>query len=264
MVGKRRKPNVKIIFPSTLTSFSMVFGFIAILLAANDQIVKACYIMMLSILMDGLDGKVARMTNTASEFGIQYDSLSDLVAFGVTPCFIYARYFLHDQGFDKLFYLLPMMFLVCGAIRLARFNITASIYGKTHFTGLPIPAAAFMVAMWPPFLNWVPSSEFLAGLGMTERLTRENLFQFSMGLMIVLSWSMISTIKFDTPGGFWFRKFKTKSLNYLVIIAFLALIPMFHFSFFCVAISAYYLTSMFGRALYDRIRKTEETTAIIE
>ncbi|CAM2008326.1 CDP-diacylglycerol--serine O-phosphatidyltransferase [Acanthopleuribacter pedis] len=258
MVGKyRRRRNVKIIFPSTITSFAMVFGFISIMLAANGDFVKASYMLMLSMVMDGLDGKVARMTNTASEFGIQYDSLSDLIAFGLAPAFIYARFVVHAQGIDRMYYLLPMMFMVCGAIRLARFNITASIYGKTHFTGLPIPAASFALILWPPLLNWAPQSEILTSLGVVEHLTLQNLFPYSIGLIVLLSWSMISTLKFDTPGGFWFHKFPKKWMNWAVIAAFLSLNIWFHFSFFCLAIATYYLLFMYARAFYERVIKQQ-------
>lgn len=253
---KRKKRNVKIIFPSTITTFSMVFGFIAILLATNNQIVEAAYLLMVSILMDGLDGKVARMTNTASEFGIQYDSLADLVAFGVTPCVIYSRFYLYQRVTDQVYYLLPIMFLVCGAIRLARFNVTASIYGKSFFTGLPIPAAAFMVAVGPIFYQWVHQSPIFVESGWVAYFNRESFFRISIGLIIALSLSMISTMRYDTPANFWLRKFKYKPLNFIVLALFLALI-FIHFAVFAVMISLYYLLSMYARALFEAIRKTE-------
>ena len=262
MAANRQKRNVKLIFPSTITTFSMVLGLFAILWAADNRIVQACYLLMIAIIMDGLDGKVARMTNTASEFGIQYDSLSDLVAFGVAPSVIFTRYFLYKQA-DQVYYLLPIMFLICGAIRLARFNVTASIYGKTHFTGLPIPAAAFMVAIWPPFLVWAARSTLVKGMGLTEVLAKENVFEFCVGLVIALSWSMISTIKFDTPTGFWLRKFRYKPLNYAVILAFFTLI-FIHFTVFFLAISAYYLLMMYGRVVFDKIRRTEDLPRLAE
>ena len=260
---KRKKRNVKIIFPSTITTFAMIFGFVSILLATNGQILKACYLIMIAMIMDGLDGKVARFTNTASEFGIQYDSLSDLVAFGVAPCVVYSRFYLHQQVTDQVYYLLPIMFLVCGAIRLARFNVTASIYGKSYFTGLPIPAAAFTVASWPIFFSWASTSPTIEKLGLREYLMEDNLFEFSIIMIIALSLSMISTWRFDTPEGFWFRKFRYKPLNYLVIIAVVSL-NLIHLAIFTMAMWVYYLTSMYARILYDRIRKTELQAATVD
>ena len=260
---ERKKRNVKIIFPSTITTFSMTFGFIAILLATNGKIINASYMIMISMLMDGLDGKVARYTNTASEFGIQYDSLSDLVAFGVAPCVVYSRFYLHEQVSDSVFYLLPIMFMVCGAIRLARFNVTASIYGKKHFTGLPIPAAAFMVVSTPLFYQWAGTLDYFRDWYPGLFLSKELLFRLSIVLIIALSLSMISTMRFDTPGTFWLGKFKYRPANYLVMAAFLAL-NLIDFSVFAMGISVYYLLSMYGRALYYRIHKSEELTFLEE
>ena len=263
MIMKRNKNrNVKIIFPSTITTFAMIFGFIAILLANNHQFIKAAYMVMIAILMDGLDGKVARFTNTASEFGIQYDSLSDLVAFGVAPCVIYARFYLHEQVNDQVYYLLPIMFLVCGAIRLARFNVTASIYGKTHFTGLPIPAAAFMVVSGPLFFDWANRYPLFEDWGYSPAISKENMFQISIVVLIALSLSMISTLKFDTPGGFWLRKFKYKPLNYVVLLLCLS-INLISFALFAVVISLYYLLAMYSRSFYEKVRKTENVVPAV-
>lgn len=258
MKKRRHKRNVKIVFPSTITSFAMIFGFIAILLASTGQFSKACYMVLISQLMDGLDGKVARFTNTASEFGIQYDSLSDLVAFGVAPCVIYSHFYLHQQVTDSLFYLLPIMFLTCGAIRLARFNVTASIYGKTHFTGLPIPAAAFALVMGPLFYEWSNNADSLIyKLGWAHHFTKENFFQASVVMIVILSLSMISTIKFDTPGTFWIRKFPVKWINFVVLGAFFSIWIFEAFAMFGVAITFYYLISMYGRAIYYRVRRID-------
>ena len=256
--NKRKKRNVKIIFPSTITTFAMVFGFIGILLATSgvEKFTTAGYMVMIAIIMDGLDGKVARFTNTASEFGIQFDSLSDLVAFGVAPCVIYFHFYLHQQVTDQVYYLLPVMYLICGAIRLARFNVTASIYGKSYFTGLPIPAAAFMVVTGPIFYEWCTTVEVFKTWGWDQYLTKANFFQASIVVIIALSISMISTLRFDTPAGFWFRKFKYKPLNYVVLIFFLSL-NFISFAFFALSISLYYLLSMYLRALYHKIRHTE-------
>ncbi len=260
---ERKKRNVKIIFPSTITSFAMTFGFIAILLATNGRIIYASYLIMVALVMDGLDGKVARFTNTASEFGIQYDSLSDVVAFGVAPCVVYSRFYLHEQVSDSVFYLLPIMFMVCGAIRLARFNVTASIYGKSHFTGLPIPAAAFIVVTGPLFYQWAGTQDYFRDWGLNLYLSKESMFRFSILIIIALSLSMISTVRFDTPGTFWLGKFKYRPANYLVIAAFLAL-NFIDFAVFAMGISLYYLLSMYLRALYYRIHKSEELTLLEE
>ena len=258
MKNKQHRP-IKIIFPSTITTFAMIFGYLAIIVATtSDNYTRAGYLVMFALIMDGLDGKVARITNTASEFGIQYDSLSDLVAFGIAPAVIYYMFYLHEQVTDQVYYLLPIMYLVCGAIRLARFNVTASIYGKAFFQGLPIPAAAFMTVSLPMFFVWSQDYAPFKEFGWDVYLTKENMFQASIIVAIVLSISMISTMRFDTPVNFWLRKFKSKPLNYLIVVAFLSLWPLVSFPFFAVAFSYYYLCFMYGRALYYKVRKHHE------
>jgi CDP-diacylglycerol--serine O-phosphatidyltransferase len=254
MKVRRRKRNVKIIFPSTITTFSMVFGFIAIITSSYGEFNRACYLVMIAIIMDGLDGKIARITNTATEFGIQYDSLSDLVAFGVAPAVIYFNFYLHQQVTDQVYYLLPVMFMVCGAIRLARFNVTATVYSKAYFTGLPIPAAAFMVAVQPLFFDWATNDPMLQDWGLAPLFSKLNFFHTSVVLMVILSLTMISTLKFDTPVHFWFHKYRPKSLNYVVIFGFLALI-LVDFAVFAAGIGCYYLLVMFGREFYHKIRR---------
>ena len=263
MVGKQTNRNVKIIFPSMITTFAMTFGFISILLATDGRIVYASYMIMIALVMDGLDGKVARFTNTASEFGIQYDSLSDLVAFGVAPCVVYSRFYLYQQVTDTVYYLLPIMYLTCGAIRLARFNITASIYGKDHFTGCPIPVAAFAVVCGPIFHNWASTYNFFEGYWISGYFSSETYFRVSIIILVALSLSMISTMKFDTPGTFWLKKFKLKPLNYVVLGLFLSL-NFIHFAVFAVGITTYYLTLMYGRALLYKIYKIHKTDEIGE
>ncbi|MDJ0840259.1 MAG: CDP-diacylglycerol--serine O-phosphatidyltransferase [Acidobacteriota bacterium] len=258
MKYKRKRP-IKIIFPSTITTFSMIFGYLAIIVATtSENYTRAGYLVMFSIIMDGLDGKVARITNTASDFGIQYDSLSDLVAFGVAPAVIYYMFFLHGQVTDQVYYLLPMMYLVCGAIRLARFNVTASIYGKNFFQGLPIPAAAFMSVSLPIFFVWARDYAPFQSWGWDTYLTKENIFQASIFVTIMLSLSMISTVRFDTPVNFWFRKYRFKPLNYLIVVAFFSLWPLIGFPVFCLSMCLYYLTVMYGRILVHKVRKHHE------
>lgn len=255
MNKRRRKRNVKIVFPSTITTFCMVFGFIGMLLASEGQFYKACVMIMLAMIMDGLDGKVARATNTASEFGIQYDSLSDLIAFGAAPAFIFFRYYLLQHKTDQIYYLLPIMYLVCGAVRLARFNVTASIYGKTHFTGLPIPAAAFMMSAVTIFYEFALNSTWVAEWGLESYFTRTAYLQFVVAVVITLSVAMISSWKFDTPAGFWFHRFKPKWVNFAVFGAFLSINLWATFEIFAMSISFYYILSMIGRAIWTGIKK---------
>lgn len=113
---------------------------------------------LFSALMDGLDGKVARLTNTASEFGVQYDSLADLVAFGVSPAFMMYQYAL--QQYSRVGIAVCFLFTVCAALRLARFNVSTATSDKRFFTGLPTPAAGCTLALLMLFLPFLP--QFIA------------------------------------------------------------------------------------------------------
>ena len=128
------------ILPNLFTTASLFTGFLAMLLAVQGNIEGSALAILFSALMDGLDGKVARLTNTASEFGIQYDSLADLVAFGVAPAFTSWMWVLEGT-----------------ALRLARFNVCVTTVSKKFFVGLPCPAAGCAVAMFILFSSYLPS-----------------------------------------------------------------------------------------------------------
>jgi len=130
------------ILPNLFTTASLFAGFWGMLEATKgtpEGFTFCALAILFSALMDGLDGKVARLTNTSSEFGVQYDSLADLVAFGVAPGFMMYQYALHN--FKMWGVAVAFLFMVCSALRLARFNTTATTADKRFFTGLPTPAA---------------------------------------------------------------------------------------------------------------------------
>jgi len=146
------------ILPNLLTTASLFSGFLGMLWALDGDFDGAAMAILFAALMDGLDGKVARLTNTASEFGVQYDSLSDLAAFGIAPALILWQWHLHVFG--RLGIAVAFMFAACGALRLARFNVSANqaTAGKKFFTGLPIPAAGCTVATFILFQDCIPPS----------------------------------------------------------------------------------------------------------
>ncbi|MFA6757113.1 MAG: CDP-diacylglycerol--serine O-phosphatidyltransferase, partial [Sulfurospirillaceae bacterium] len=107
---------------------------------------KAAIYIILSLFFDGLDGRIARMTKTTSKFGAEFDSLSDIVAFGVAPAMLF--YFSIGHQYGRFGALLAALYVVFGAIRLARFNVTTSTGEPSVFIGVPIPTAAVITAMW--------------------------------------------------------------------------------------------------------------------
>lgn len=132
------------ILPNLLTTGSLFAGFYSMVASLNGNFDTAALWIFLSAVFDGLDGKVARMTGTTSKFGVEYDSLADLVAFGVTPGLMVYAWAL--RPFGRLGWLAAFLFVACGALRLARFNVQVNTVESKRFVGLPIPAAASMVA----------------------------------------------------------------------------------------------------------------------
>ncbi|WP_206812277.1 CDP-diacylglycerol--serine O-phosphatidyltransferase [Paradesulfitobacterium ferrireducens] len=145
-----RALNTRMI-PSIFTLANLVFGFLSLVWTVDGKFKLAAGMVLLSVLMDSLDGKVARKLAVSSDFGKELDSLSDLVSFGVAPALLTYRLFLQDFGVWGL--LIAIVFPVCGAIRLARFNI---LNISTHFLGVPITFAGGFTALLVLFHGTVP------------------------------------------------------------------------------------------------------------
>lgn len=133
------------VLPNLLTTGNLFFGFFSIIKSMQGDFAWASAAILLASIFDILDGRVARLTHGSSEFGVQYDSLCDLVSFGAAPAFLMYQRALNDLG--RFGWSMCFIFLACGALRLARFNVQSYI-GKTNddFTGLPIPMAAGVIA----------------------------------------------------------------------------------------------------------------------
>ncbi len=128
------------ILPNLFTSANLFCGFFAIIHAIDGKFETAAWAILIAIVFDTLDGKIARATNTSSKFGIEYDSLADLVSFGLAPGLMIYLWAL--KPFGRLGWLAAFLFVVCGALRLARFNSQQGLSCGNYFTGLPIPAGA--------------------------------------------------------------------------------------------------------------------------
>jgi len=144
--GKKRRKMKKGVYllPNLITSASLFGGFYAIVASLDGQFEKAAIAILVSGVLDCLDGRVARLTGTSSKFGVEYDSLSDLVAFGLAPGILIFTWAL--RPFGRYGWLAAFLYVVCGALRLARFNVQITTIESKRFNGLPIPAAAFLVA----------------------------------------------------------------------------------------------------------------------
>jgi CDP-diacylglycerol---serine O-phosphatidyltransferase len=132
------------LLPSVLTTFGMFAGFYSIISSINGEFTIAAISIMIAMMWDTLDGRVARLTNTQSAFGAEYDSLADLVSFGLAPALLVYEWSLYELG--RFGWLAAFVYLACAALRLARFNTQVGIADKRFFQGLPSPAAAGVIA----------------------------------------------------------------------------------------------------------------------
>ena len=146
MTGKASRRSIYLL-PNLLTSASLFSGFYAMIAAIKGDYQAAAVAVLISFVLDGLDGRVARLTHTTSRFGMEYDSLADLVAFGVAPAILAFMWGLHDYG--RLGWLAAFLYVATTALRLARFNVlslSSNSGAKNYFLGLPCPSAAAAVA----------------------------------------------------------------------------------------------------------------------
>ena len=153
--GKRRRGIY--LLPNLFTTAALFSGFYAIVAAMHSHFESAAIAVFVAMVLDGIDGRVARLTNTQTDFGAEYDSLADMASFGLAPALVVYEWALSDLG--KLGWLAAFIFAASAALRLARFNTQVGIADKRYFQGLPSPSAAAIVAG----LVWVGESHNLTG-----------------------------------------------------------------------------------------------------
>lgn len=190
-----------IIFPNLFTSASLFLSLFAIVKVSEGDFTAACWLILLAAVCDVIDGPIARLTRTASSFGLQFDSLADVVAFGVAPAFLmFSNLHAMNQELlpayaSKLALGACALYAICAAIRLARFNVQADTAEKRHFSGLPSPGAAGGVVTAYLFVEW------LGGLALMETASDNrwlviNLHRALLVLMVGLALLMVSEIPF--------------------------------------------------------------------
>jgi len=195
------------ILPNLFTTASLFLGFMGMIWAIEGLYEYSALCILGSCLFDGLDGKVARLTNTTSEFGVQFDSLADLVAFGATPALTVYLWQLHTFG--TLGLMASFLLIACGALRLARFNVQSAVTSKKFFVGLPIPAQASTLATLILFAPHLP-----------ENLVADLLPTACLVLVYVLSFLMVSTMRYASFKEYGFIKAHPFSSMVTVILLF--------------------------------------------
>ena len=214
-LNDRKKMNLRrrgiYLLPNLFTTAALFAGFYAIVQAMNGKFEYAAVAVFIAMVLDGLDGRVARLTHTQSEFGAEYDSLSDMVSFGVAPSLLIYEWAFRDLG--KLGWFAAFIYCAGTALRLARFNTNIEIVDKRFFQGLPSPAAAALIAGFV----WVTLDNGYSG---------QELSWIAVILTVFAGLSMVSSLRFYSFKDFNMRK----SVPFIVI---------FLFALFFILISSY-------------------------
>lgn len=230
---RKRPPRFKRglpILPSLFTTANLFLGFWAIIRTMHGRFEEAAPLIGWAIVLDLLDGQIARLTHTTSEFGGELDSLCDVISFGVAPALL--AYQWAFQSLERMGWLVAFLFVVCGTLRLARFNVQRHVVDSRYFVGLPIPAAAAQVAAW---VNFMP-----------DPLVDRAHAAVALGLVTTLGFLMVSTIRYRS-----FKKLDLKSRrSYVTVvgIALLFLLVAYHPAVVLLAAATAYWLS--GPAVY--------------
>src|SRR6476469_9097189 len=195
------------LLPNAFTTAALFCGFYAIVMAMNQRFESAAIAIFAAMVPDGIDGRVARLTNTQSEFGAQYDSLSDMVSFGVAPALVVYAWSL--RGLGKLGWLAAFVYCAGAALRLARFNTNIEVVDKRYFQGLPSPAAAALVAGF----IWLMDDLRFAGTDLSWA---------SWIITLYAGLTMVSNVPFYSFKQVNFRKSVPFIAIFLIVLAFVA------------------------------------------
>jgi CDP-diacylglycerol--serine O-phosphatidyltransferase len=207
--------------PATITSFGLLAGFFGLVSAINSHFEFAAAMILIAFVCDGLDGRVARLSRTSSQFGVEYDSLSDVVAFGVAPAGIVYCWSLRMLGAWGV--VIAGIFVICAALRLARFNVQTGTIDKRRFAGLPVPGAAAMIA------GCVLAYSYF------EFESPHALVIVMAPLTVVLASLMISRVPYPSFKNINLRRRAPVELVAVMLIALAFLFAMPQFTFFMLA-----------------------------
>ncbi len=228
--------RIAFFLPNTFTALNMACGFYSILLAFNHDYYPAAMILVLGAIFDSVDGRVARMTGTQSAFGEQFDSISDVVTFGVAPAILAYNKFFSDLG--RIGLIISFFYLLCGALRLARFNANIEKVNSGFFQGLPIPSGALGIVGLVLFTDKFPEFNVVPVVYMIY--------------VVFFSILMISNIPFNSfKRSEWVKNHKKRVL--LMIFVVIALT----FTYEYVMIGLIMLTYVLASLLYFYRNKSE-------
>jgi|TergutMp193P3_1026864.scaffolds.fasta_scaffold00928_6 CDP-diacylglycerol--serine O-phosphatidyltransferase len=215
------------IIPSLFTCGNMSFGILSMLSSINGQFIHAAWFLVGALACDILDGRIARMTNTTSEFGVQLDSLSDLVSFGIAPALM--MYMLVLNRMDKIGIAIAVLFVLCSALRLARFNVLAqSGEVHKHFVGLPTPASAGVLISFVLSYELLAPEEYSLTFKTIPALMEfmPEFFKAMPVVIVVLSFLMVSNVPYTSFKRIKLSKIRTIEL-FAILIVLIILVVIF-------------------------------------
>lgn len=232
------------IIPSLFTCGNMTFGILSIVSSVNGHFIRAAWFLVWALACDILDGRIARMTNTCSEFGAQLDSFSDLVSFGMAPAMLMYILILDTMG--KIGVAIAILFVLCSALRLARFNVSAAEgVVRKEFTGLPTPASAGIIISFVLSYELIGPDEYTLSFKTIPILMQTMPFFFKAMpiVMVLLSFLMVSNVPYSS-----FKKMnlsKPKAIRWLILVIVLVLlILVYPQNTFFIIFSVYVLSGL--------------------
>ncbi len=237
------------VLPNLMTLTSMFFGFYSIVASFNSDYERAAWSILIATVFDGLDGWVARMTHTATRFGIEMDSLADVISFGVAPGVLVYTWTL--QSFGRIGWLGSFFLVACGALRLARFNVQMGSTEKKYFSGLPIPASAMVIAT--TVLAYEDVIEILEHLKLGRLADMVGKDYWVLALTFILAGLMVSKITYHSPKEA--NLIERRPFGLLVIIAAFLAVVAYHPSLVLFLVSISYVAVGIAEALYKLLRR---------
>lgn len=214
--GRSRKQIPRTVIPSFFTLMNLFCGFLAIISIAEGRLFFGAWLIVFAGLFDALDGFMARLSNATSQFGIELDSISDVVSFGVAPGFLLYSFGLAELPFVGI--ILSALPPLCGAVRLARYNVDVQESMEDFFKGLPIPGQAIMIAAF--YLTFYNQIELFEGF-------EYGINAILIPLIVLLSFLMVSTIPFDKMPSFDKQSVRKNKVKLSLFIVYGILILLF-------------------------------------
>jgi len=247
----RKKEILFFILPNLFTTANLFFGFFSVLASIKGRWETAAYCILVAAFADAFDGRVARMTRAQSAFGEQYDSMADLMSFGMAPAMLFYLWAL--QPFGRWGWVAAFVFLLCAALRLTRFNVLKQTVEKRYFQGLPSPVAALGIAS---------AVVFYGALGREMGVESGSKQPFMLLIVLTLGLTMVSTVRYRSFKDLKFKSQKTFAWIFLAAVGAVVFSPEPELTFFPL-IAAYVVLGPVGelvRFVWQRMLRSRLTS----